>query len=841
MKANKELWLAFGVGFLVFLGVTFYFMGPLFKGKQLRQSDITQYLGVAQETKAYAEKGEKILWTNSMFSGMPNYVFSADYSGSVFVGIHRAIKGVLPYTASLVFLLMLNFFILLLVMKADPWVAIAGGIAFAFSTYFIVVLAAGHNSKVDAILWLPGIFAGLYMAYRRNIWLGAALFGFYLTIEIRAGHPQMTYYFSFVAIAFVLTEFIGQLIENKAMNFIKASALLALVAVLALGSNWSYLKTTNDYAKYSTRGRSELTDNKANATDGLDRDYVTQWSNGVGETWSFLVPNIKGGASANLAQNKDAVSALNAQERRMIEGVSAYWGDQPSTGGPVYVGAGVFLLFIFSLFFLNDRIKWPLLFGAVFLTMLSWGHNFRWLTDLMLDYFPMYHKFRAVVSAVIVPELAIPILAFLGLSALVTDKDAFNKKFTVFGFELAFTNQVAFLAVSGVVFFIVLLMLVVPDLFTGFYSAGEYDEIMGQLKSANISPTESESFLSVIETARRAILRADVLRTLFVLVLTIGLVWSYGRFRYNKYIFAAALLLITAGDMVFVSRRYLNDGNFVPKTSTEFKKSPADTEILRDPDPSYRVANLDRKVSLFNDGTTSYYHKSIGGYNGAKLKKYQELIERGIYPDLQKLFSAFGPGATQEQVMEVLKNIHVLNMLNTRYYILDANSAPLRNPYALGNAWFPEQVKWVDNADQEMAELLKADTRTTAVADKKFESQLGGVNLTADSVSSIRLVSYDPDKMEYESKAATEKVAVFSEVWYPEGWFCYIDGTEVPIGRANYILRAVKVPAGQHKVEFVFNPRFHSDENISRIFSIALLLLILGFVGKEAYPYLKKK
>lgn len=838
MKTNKELIIGLVIGLVVCLIVACVFAAPALKGKALEQGDITQYKGSAKETENYLQQeGKEILWTNSMFSGMPNYVVAAHYRGNVFEHIHLAAKTILPHPVSYIFLLLVNFFIMLLVMRVNPIAALTGAVAFAFSTYFIVILAAGHNAKVDAIVWLPGVFAGLYMAYRKNLWLGAALFGLYFAIEITASHPQMVYYFGFLAIAFVLVEIIGLAIENKFLHAVKTSAILAVIAALAVGANWSYLKSTNDYAKYSIRGKSELTSNAANKTSGLDRDYVTQWSNGVGETWTFLVPNFKGGASDNLGSNKTATSSVPAQQRQMLQGVNAYWGDQPSTGGPVYVGAGIFFLFLFALFFVKDRLKWGLLAAGIFTLMMSWGKNFPQFTNFMLDRFPLYSKFRAVISAVIVPEFIIPLLAILGLSFIIANPDSMKKKATIFGIELSFTNQVVYFATSGFVIFILLLMLIAPGIFTGFSGIDDL-RLIDQLQGMGASPSQIDELLGIAETARKAVFRADVFRSLIFVILTAGSIWAYFHFKFNKYILLSVLFLITAIDMIGVNKRYLSSDNFVDKKKTNFVASPADNYILQDTDKNYRVANL--SVSIFNDASTSYFHKSIGGYHGAKLKKYQEVIEFGITPELQSIYSVLGrPGATQERVDSMLANLHVLNMLNTKYFILSPDAQPLRNPYALGNAWFPSKIIWVDDADQEMETTVNSNTRSTAVINNKFKTELETNLISGDTLSNIFQTSYHPEKMEYTANAVGDKIAVFSEVWYPEGWKCYIDGQETPISRANYILRAVKVPAGQHKVEFVFEPTFQSDEKTSLIVSLILLLAILGLVGKEVYPILR--
>lgn len=838
MKTNKELIVGLLIGLVVCIIVACVFAMPALKGKSLDQGDITQYKGSAQETQTYLQKeGKEILWTNSMFSGMPNYVVAAHYNGNIFQHIHMFAQGFLPHPVSYIFLLLLNFFILLLVMRVNPIAALTGAVAFAFSTYFIVIMAAGHNAKVDAIIWLPGVFAGLYMAYRRNMWLGAALFGLYFAIEITASHPQMVYYFGFLAIAFVIVEIIGLIIENKAVHAIKTSAILAVIAALAIGTSWSYLKTTNNYAQYSIRGKSELTSNAENKTSGLDRDYVTQWSNGIGETWSLLVPNFKGGASDDLSRNKTAMGSVSGQEKQMLKGMPAYWGDQPSTGGPVYVGAGIFFLFLFSLFFVKDRIKWALLIAGLFTLMMSWGKNFNGFTNFMLDHFPLYSKFRAVLSAIVVPEFIIPLLAILGLSFIISNPDSMKKKATIFGNELSFTNQAVYFSTAGFVIFILLMMFIAPGMFTSFSGASDLN-VLAQLQSMGLEQTQIDQIMGTVETARLAVFRADVLRSLIFVILTGLIIWLYFQYKFNKYILMAVLFIITAVDMLSVNKRYLNEDNFIDKKKATFTASPADNFILQDPDKNYRVANL--AVSIFNDASTSYFHKSIGGYHGAKLKKYQEVIEFGITPELERIYAVLGgQGVNQQQVDNLLMNLHVLNMLNTKYFILNPQSQPLGNPYALGNAWFPSEIKWVDNADQEMAELQKINTRTTAVANNQFKDVLGSSVSTVDTVSNIVQTAYHPEKMEYTANATADKIAVFSEVWYPEGWKCYIDGKETPIGRANYILRAIKVPAGQHKIEFIFEPTFAADEKISLIISLILLLAIIGMVAKEVYPMLK--
>lgn len=836
MKIDKIFFWELGIGLLICLAISLFFVSPALQGKQLKQFDILQFEGSAKEIKDYREKGEQILWTNSMFSGMPAYIISTAYKGNVFTHIRIFLLEVLPKPAPLIFLLMLNFFILMIAVRTEPWLAVTGALAFAFSTYFIVIMAAGHNAKVDAIAWLPGVLGAMYITYRRNLWAGAGLFGLLFAMELKASHPQMTYYFSFLAIAFVIGEAVGMVREKQFPRFLKASALLGLMAFLALGASWSYLKTTNDYSKYSIRGKSELTSEADNKTSGLDRDYITQWSNGISETMSFLIPNFKGGESGDISKNADALQAVSAKERRMLQG-NAYWGDQPFTGGPVYAGAGIFMLFIFALFYFKDRMKWPLLAASLFLTVISWGRNIPSFTDFMMDHFPMYNKFRAVASALIIPELVIPFLALASLAVLIKNRDSFNQPSVLMGKTMRFHNGQLFLGVAGGMVLLLGLMFAVPGLFNTFFAQGEYDDIMARFMEMGALPEQAAEYLGVLETARVAIFRADVLRSLLFVVLTAAMVWSYGKFGYHKYLFGAGIFVITASDLITVNRRYLNENNFVNKNES-FKKTIADAEILRDTDLNYRVANL--AVSTFQDATTSYYHKSIGGYHGAKLKKYQEVIEKGLSPELERMIALIQAGPGAEELQNLLQNIHVLNRLNTRYFILNPQGAPMRNPYALGNAWFPQEIVWVNNADEEMNQMLAQNPKQAAVVDKKFEQTLAGVQIGKDSVSSAKLTAYHPEKLTYEVNAAADRLLVFSEIWYPEGWFCYIDGKETPLARADYLFRAVKIPAGKHQVELVFAPRFQTDENISLAFSLSLLLFALGLLTKEALPFFKK-
>jgi hypothetical protein len=839
MNLNKGNLISIAASVVVLIAVAIFFTMPVFKGKQLKQYDIIQHKGMSKEILDYREKGETILWTNSMFSGMPAYMIETKYDGSVMYYVNYFFRNTLPHPTGLIVMMLLGFYILMLSMKVDTWLSVAGAIAFTFSTYFIIVITAGHNAKVHAIAYLPPLFAGLYMAYRRSLWLGVTIFSLFFALELMANHPQMTYYFSFFALAFIVAEFFGALAEKKLVHFAKVSGLLLLGTLLAVGSHWGYLKTTLDYGKYTIRGTSELTSNQENKTKGLDRDYITQWSYGIDETLTLLVPNYKGGASAQIAEHKDALKHTDPQYRQVIGSMNAYWGDQPSQSGPVYVGAFVFVLFFFALFALKDRMKWAVIVTLFITVMLSWGKNFQGFTDLFLDYFPGYNKFRAVSSILIVAELLIPMMAIFGIAAFVQNAKLWDEPVQFLGKKMGFDYKKLFIGVSGIFALYTFILAVAPDMLTSFFASGEYDELSGEFEKMGAGKSQISDILAELEAARAAILKSDALRSFIIILIGAGLVISYAYMKYSKYILVGGLGLLIAGDMISIDKRYMSEQR---KDFVEVKKglsdlipeTQADRIILSDKNLSFRVLNLTK--SPFNDATTSYRHKSIGGYHGAKLKKYQELIENSLYPDISKLSSVFRKGTTMAQVDSAFALCGGLNMLNTKYIILDDKSMPIINESALGNAWFVSSYKVENTADDELKTLLSVNPRDVAVLDKNAGSAVSGLTLQKDSSAFANLVSYHPEKMQYETNNRYEGLLVFSEIYYPEGWYATIDGIDTEILKADYTLRALRVPAGSHKIEMVFAPNFWRDQKISFGFSLALLLFcgVISFKPLQA-------
>lgn len=840
MKANIEALVGLGVALVISLALSLLFVSPVLKGQKIRQGDIVQFDGAASEIKQYREQGEEILWTNTMFSGMPSVLISVKYSANLFNGIRLGLTEWLPHPSGTIFLLLISFYVMLMCMKVDPWLSLGGSVAFAFSTYFIFVLAAGHNTKVTAIAFIPALFGGLYHALRHNPFVGAAIFGLSLALEIVANHIQMTYYIGFFLVFYIIAEGIGAIAKGKIKKFALGLGLVGIMALLTGGSNYVNLKSVSDYGKYSTRSQSELTLDKGNQTAGLNRDYITDWSNGVGETFTFLIPNFKGGETGAIGEtNKQVLKKVSPQVRPVVAQLNAYWGDQPFVGGAVYVGAFVLLLFVFAIFYVKSPLKWAALVGTIWVIMLSWGRHYPALTNLMIDYFPLYDKFRAVSSILIVAEFTIPLLAVWALARMVEQRNM-GEKVRLFNIELPFSWTVLFLSLAGAFMLFTLIFAVAPGMFVDFFATGEVERLTEQLLQSGFDQGAINSVLGGLEDARSAILRADALRSLIFLVLGTVLVWSFAWFKYSKYILAAGFFLLTVVDIVPVSARYLNSKNFAPaKKETKYVATPSDDYINADKD-YYRTANL--TVSVFQDASTSHTHHSIGGYHGAKLKIYQELIEYVLSEELYNLQTGLRQTRTLAGFDSLMKRMPALNMLNTRYFILgpDGPGAVLKNPSALGNAWFPSKIIPVETADEEIMGIKNIDPAREVVMRKQYADMFTGISAAPDSVSSVKLLSYHPEKLEYEVNAATDKILLFSEVWYPDGWKAFVDGTETPIARADYVLRAIRVPAGKHKVELSYISNFKKDSNISLIFSIVLLLTsaLLFFSGK--IPFMKR-
>jgi len=699
-----------------------------------------------------------------------------------------------------------------MVLKVDPWLAIAGSIAFAFSSYFFIIIDVGHNSKAHAIAYIAPVLAGIILTLRKKYIPGGILTAAFLSLEIKANHPQITYYLVIMVFLLGISELIFALRQKRILQLMTSIGVLVIAATFAVLTNIATLWATWDYGKDTIRGKSELTSDLENKTSGLDKDYATQWSYGIGETMTLFIPNFYGGASASkISENSAIVKALkenNIPQNQIAQFTKyplpfLYWGNQPSVAGPVYVGAIVVFLFILGLIIVRGPLKWWLLAATVLSILLSWGHNFMALTDFFLDYVPGYNKFRAVSMTLVIAEVAMPTLAILALKVLF-EKHLDQKK-------LVKSLQIA----AGITGGITLLFVIMPGLFLSF--TGPVDASIQQ------NYQFPDWMMQAIRDERARVVRLDALRSFVYIILSAGLLWAFLYSKVNKtyvYIILGALILL---DMFAISKRYLNNESFTAKTKVEtpFTPTQADQQILQDPDPDYRVFNL--TVSTFNDASTSYFHKSIGGYHGAKLRRYQELIENQISKN----------------------NMSVLNMLNTKYFILpgeDRQPTAQRNYDALGHAWFVEGYELVDNADLEMAAISVFNPGDTAIIDKRFESALETFVPGRDSSASIELTAYAPNHLSYQYETSKDDLAVFSEIYYPKGWNAYVDGILTPHFRANYVLRAMVLPAGSHKLDFKFEPDIYVvGEKISLISSILLLIVIILFGILETRNVLKSK
>jgi len=798
----------------IFLVVTAAYFYPVLEGKVLHTNDGTVAYNSAKEISDFRTKyGEEPLWTNSMFSGMPAYLISIRYSGNVMQYAHKLLT-ILRLPIASIFLSMLGFYILLLIFKVDWRLAIAGALAYGFSTYFFFILAAGHNTKAIAIAYMAPMIGGIYCTYRRNAIRGALITTFFLTLEIIANHPQITYYAFMCILVFIIGEFVFSYRRHELPLFLKNSAILIVPVLLSVGMNFNSLYTTYEYSKYSTRSRSDLVAENKVQTSGLDKDYITQWSYGVDETLTLLIPDFRGGACQPFDKDSETVKALRKNNSgQYVNSFMRYWGSQPWVDGPVYVGAIIFFLFILGLIIVKGPEKWWLLAATVLSIMLAWGKNFMPLTNIFLNYFPGYNKFRAVTMILVIAEFCIPLLGVLAL------RDIFNgavsKKDTLKGLKIAF----------GITGGLTLLFVLLPGLAGSFTSPAE-QQMPGWLTSALISD-------------RKELLRSDSFRSFILILLGALLILAFYHEKVKKEHVITIFAILFLIDMWSVDKRYLNADKFVNKEAKVKMSSPtiADNIILKDVS-DYRVLNL--TVSPFNDASTSLYHKSIGGYHGAKLKRYQELIDSSLIGDIAMIQKAGTYAKSIEDFQSVFNSTPALNMLNTKYVIINPQAPPVINPDALGNAWFVETPVMVNNANEELATLNKIDPSLQAVIDRRFKDQIKNSEYPLVEGDKIELKSYKANELVYNSSANNEKLAVFSEIYYPAGWKCYVDGKESNYFRANYTLRAMIVPAGNHEIKFSFKPSSYTvGNNISMASSVIFILLLAGWLFAERKMKLK--
>lgn len=820
------------IAILAFIILSFaYFFPAVIEDRALFQHDSVAGVGAGQEAKEFHERtGETTRWTNSLFGGMPTYQISPSYdSVKPLKWIENIYRLYLPPYVWLTFIMMLGFYILLRAFGLPAWLAGLGGVIWAFSSYFFILIAAGHIWKFITLAYIPPTIAGIVLAYRKKYLLGAIVTALFIALQIQSNHVQMSYYFLFV-ILFMVGAFFEEAWRKKELpHFFKASAILVVAALIGVSTNLSNLYHTYEYSKETMRGKSELVHEgpKAEQTSsGLDRDYITQWSYGIGETLSLFVPNVRGGASVPLSENKAAMEKANPMYNGLYSQITQYFGDQPMTSGPVYVGAFVMALFILGCFIVKGPMKWALLGATLFSILLSWGKNFMPLTDFFIDYIPMYNKFRAVSSILVIAEFTIPLLAIFALKAIIDKPEVLkqNRRGVIISFALT----------AGVA----LILAVAPGILVpSFIPARELAALQQAIPGDQLLP-----ILDNLKEMRMNMVTSDAWASFLFICGGFVLLFLYQRGKLSTVWTVSAIAVLCIGEMWHINKRYLYDDMFVPQSARieTFQKTPTDEQILQDKSLDYRVLNF--ASNTFNENNTSYWHKSIGGYHAAKLRRYQEMIDHHIAPEMQATFKEIAAAGGEMDSVDANK-FRILNMLNTKYFIFPVSqqgqTAPILNPYAYGNAWFVNNVKYVNNANEEIAAVGEVDLKNTAVVDVKFKEALKGKteNLKVDSLSTIKLTNYEPNHLIYETSSPKEGVVVFSEIFYP-GWQATIDGQPVDIARANYILRAINVPAGKHTIEMRFDPKsLHVTEGIAYS---GLALLIIGAIA-GLWIYCRKK
>jgi hypothetical protein len=836
----------------LFAIITVIQFGPLFKGKVINQSDIVQYRGMSKEVIDYRKAEHKeALWTNSMFGGMPAYQVSPMYPGNWMTYLDRLFHLFLPHPSGSIFVIFLGFYILLLCLKIDPWLALVGSLAYGFSSYFFIILEVGHNSKAYAIGYLAPVLGGTLLLLQGNYWLGFALVVLFSALGLNANHVQISYY-GYLVIALVFAGYFISAVKQKELKpFFIGLSLFVLASGIAVLPNAGNLLATNEYGKYTTRGKTELTinaslkPNSGNVTSGLDKSYATQYSYGISEVFTFLIPDYKGGPSGMPIgyAHKDALKHVDPELREQVSGSSGYFGVQDSTAGPVYLGAIVMLLAFLGLFIVHHPLKWPLVIATLFSMMLSWGKYFMGLSSFFMDYLPGYNKFRAVSMILVIAELTIPLLAILALDRLVklsAKGEPVKMPFTGKEYSLKKMLIVSVAAVGG----FCLLGYVMPDLVNSFSPPGEEEEIAQMYRRSGATNEQISgalpAIISNLEIARKAIFKSDALRSFIFIALAALALFFYLNKKLKTELLLLALGIFIMADMWPVVSRYLNKNSFVPRAQFEAppQKTAADEQILADPEKDFRVLNL--TVSPFQDATTSYYHKSIGGYHGAKLKKYDELISFHLFKEINLFSQEMGESLSSDSATNgLLLRLPVLNMLNTRYFILPTRTdepAAFPNPQANGNAWLVKQIKTVNSADSEIVGLYRLDTKTQALVQQK--NKPATLKNSYSGEGTIRLESYRPNYLVYETTTQEPEFAVFSEIYYPEGWNAFIDGKPAMHTCVNYLLRGMEIPAGKHRVEFKFEPRIYTTGNTLSFFGS---ILVLGCVAGSLYVAVKKQ
>ena len=812
VRINKrELWLHGAIA-LSFLVLAFIYCAPVLEGKTLLGHDLESWSYMARETMNFNAKGEgQTFWTNSMFGGMPNYQIAAPMGQNNILSYVSRIWGSFPFPVGTIFMYLMGAYILLLCFRVNKWLAAIGAIGLAFVSYNFIILVAGHVTKANVIGYMMPLVGSVYLLFRGNKWTGALLTAFFLGLAIMANHVQILYYTLFVVLGFGIVELIYAIREKQLKNYFSAVGLGICALLIAVGLNAPNLFTTYQYSKATMRGDSNglSNENKSAAGHGLDKDYITAWSYGVDESMTLLIPDFKGGASGGVLSSGSATGqklksmGVPNVDRMMQEfNLPLYWGTQPFTSGPVYLGAIICFLFVLGLFLVKGRTKWWLLSVTILTLMLAWGRNFMALTDFFIDYVPMYNKFRTVSMMLVATCLCMGLLGLLGLKVFFApDLDR----------EKAKKNLKYALYITGG---LSLLFWVIPSLAGSFVGASDV-QLQGDY-----------GFLrETLPADRMSLLRHDALRSLVFIALTFGVLWMYLTAKLKLNAVYALLFVLVLADMWMINKRYLNNDSFsLQRKAQTLQPSPADQYILRDKS-YYRV--LDATVNIFNDARPAYFHKLIGGYHAAKLSRYQELIDNHLQAEIQMMVSGLKGSVSPEQFAESMKHLGILNMLNMKYLIYNSNAQPLINPQANGNAWFVDSYRLAENADEEMKLLGEIDTKHEFVADKRFADVIPAIP-ARDSMATIELKSYAPNRLVYDVNSKSDQIAVFSEIYYKDGWNAYVNGQKVPYFRANYLLRAIPLKAGQYEVEFRFEPSVVSISKTLSLISSILLLVLAG-------------
>lgn len=789
---------------LGFIIISLAYFNPVLQGKQIYQSDIVQYIGMAKQQNDFrAETGTEPYWTDAAFGGMPTYQLGANYPHNYVKKLDSVLR-FLPRPADYLFLYFLGFYILLLILKLDYKLAFLGAVAFGFSTYLIGILGVGHNAKAHAIAYMPMVLAGIIVCFRRKYIGGFLLLAVAMALEIGANHFQMTYYLMLLVIVLGIAYLIDAYRKQILPHYFKSLAVMIGAVILAVGVNTTNLLATQEYTAFSTRGDTGITitpEGSKKPSAGLTYDYITEYSYGILESFNLFIPRFMGGSSSEKLDEGSEIyaelirmGASPSQAQDFAENAPTYWGKQPYVGALTYIGASVLFLFVFALFLIKGRLKWWIVGGSVLALLLSWGKNFSFLTELFINYFPLYNKFRAITSIQVIIELCVPILAVVGLYRLFNNFENSNEKHNALKWATIVTGGIA------------LLFLIFKSVLFSF--SGENDAIYIQQMGAE--------FVRALKEDRVAIFTTDVIRSLIFLLLSASLIWLYLKDKASKNLITGAFIFLILADLVPVNRNYVNNDSFVSARllNQPFSQTPADAQIMQDPG-HFRVFDL--SGSPFNTGRTSYFHNSIGGYHAAKPGRMQDLFDFYISQN----------------------NMDVLNMLNVKYFIIptDDGTQAQPNPEAFGNAWFAKDVKWAKDPDDEIISLAETNLTTTAVINEKYRGEVKQIT-ELDSTANIELTLHQPNELVYQFSSTTDQLVIFSENYYPHGWKSYVDGKETSHFQANYLLRAMMVPAGDHEITFKFEPEvIQKGSDIALMSSILLAILLLGGIF---YTFRKK-